>query len=135
MVVAKKYSNTGKTSLHDCHTFTKKCPSSVSKGQVCAGLSRPLVVSGLFNNIIRQSNLGSLIPLYKANQSVHFVNGGVTALSAIHLVDGDGCFLVLDKFLGLFEKFGCQGISVGFEGLAGVRPGYHFEISIMMPWK
>ena len=115
-VVAKKYSNTGKTSLHDCHTFMKKCPSSVSKGQVCAGLSRPLVVSGLFNNVIRQSNLGSLIPLYEASQSVHFVNGGVAALSAIHLVDGDGGFLVLDKFPGLLEKLGRHGISMGFEG-------------------
>ena len=114
-VVAKKYSTTGKTSLHDSHVFTTNCPSSVAKGQVCAGLSRPLVVSGLFNNIIRQSTLGSLIPLYEANDSVHFVDGGVAALSAIHLVDGDGGFLVLDKFPGLLSKFGRHGISVGFK--------------------
>ena len=114
-VVAKKYSTTGKTSLHDSHVFTINSPSSVAKGQVCAGLSRPLIVSGLFNNIIRQSTLGSLIPLHEANESVHFVDGGVAALSAIHLVDGDGGFLVLDKFPGLLSKFGRHGISVGFK--------------------
>ena len=49
----------------------QNCLSSVSKGQICAGHSRPLVVSGLYNNIIRESNLGSLIPQHKANESVH----------------------------------------------------------------
>ena len=46
----------------------------------CSGLLRPIVVSGLFNNI-QQSNLGSLIPLNEANESVHFINGDEAPLT------------------------------------------------------
>ena len=98
-----------------------------SKGQVCGGLSRPLVVSGLFNNIIRQSNLGILIHLHKASESVHFVSGGVAALSAIQLINSDGGFVMLDKFLGLLEKFGCMALVWDCKAPASVRPGCRFD--------
>ena len=101
-------------SLHDSHIFVTNSPSSGAKGQVCAGLSRPLVVSGLFNNI-HHSTMGSLIPLHEANESVRSINGGLPALSAIHVNDGDGGFLVVHKFLGLLSNFGRHGISVGFK--------------------
>ena len=85
-------------SLHNSHIFMTNSPLSVAKGQVCAGLSSPLVVSGLFNNIIHHSTMGSLIPLHEANESVHSINGDMPALSVIHLDDGDSGFLVLHKF-------------------------------------
>ena len=98
-----------------------------SKGQVCGGLSRPLVVSDLFNNIIRQSNLGSLIPLHEASEFVHFVSGGVVALSAIQLVNSDSGFVKLDKFPGLLEKFSCMALVWDCKAPAGVRPGCRFD--------
>ena len=70
--------------------------------------------SHIFNNIIHHSTMGSLIPLHESNKSVQSINGGVSALSAIHLNDGDGGFLVLHKFLDLISNFGRHGISVGF---------------------
>ena len=101
-------------SLHNSHIFMTNSPSYVAKGQVCAGVSSPLVVSDIFNNIIHHSTMGSLIPLHESNKSVQSINGGVPALSAIHLNDGDGGFLVLHKFLDLISNFGRHGISVGF---------------------
>ena len=100
-------------SLHDSHIFTTNSPSS--KGQICASLPRPLIVSGLFNNIIYHSIMGRLIPLHEANEFVQSINGSVPALCAIHLNDGDGSFLMLHKFLGLISNFGRHGISVGFK--------------------
>ena len=106
---------TSKMSLPDSHIFMTKSPLSVAKGQICASLPRPLIVSGLFNTIIHHSTMGSLIPLHEANESVQSINGGVPALSAFHLIDGDGSFLVLHKFPDLLSNFGRHGISVGFK--------------------
>ena len=62
------------------------------------------------NSFERHGTMGSMILLHEANESVHSINGAVPALSAIHLDDGDGGFLVLHKFPGLLSNFGHHGI-------------------------